>query len=247
MDLHKQCMTNRTLVVIPARGGSVEVPRKNIRNLNGRPLISYAIKTCKSIERQVDVIVSTDDEEIAEVAINCGADVPFMRPSEISGSSATLLLVVKHAFEFFNNRGVIYDAVLSVQPTCPFLTTTSLEGAIDLYETGTCDSVVSLAEFTSGHPVIAKRLDTDGTVSSFFKLPNGAITHPRQKREAAFYPCGAFYLRSSELLNESHEDAWHLGERVKGLNLNQLESHDINSLIDFKLAEVFFEMGGLNA
>ena len=91
------------LVLIPARGGSVGVPRKNIKDLNGKPLIAYAIKAALGTKYNLDVVVSTDDAEIASIAKRYGADVPFLRPKEISGSNSTLILVVKHAMEYFTS------------------------------------------------------------------------------------------------------------------------------------------------
>ena len=108
------------LILIPARGGSVGIPRKNIKSLNGEPLISYVIKAALNSKYDLDVIVSTDDQKIADIATKYGAKAPFLRPKEISGSNSTLILTSKHALEYFSSKGTHYDAVLSLQPTAPF-------------------------------------------------------------------------------------------------------------------------------
>jgi len=119
------------LVVIPARGGSVGVPRKNIKDLNGQPLIAYVIKAALGTKYNLDVVVSTDDAEIARIAKHYGADVPFLRPKEISDSNTTLILVAKHAMEYFISVGIHYDAVLSLQPTAPLIKSKTIENAIN--------------------------------------------------------------------------------------------------------------------
>ena len=120
------------LILIPARGGSVGVPRKNIKDLNGKPLIAYTIKAALGTKYNLDVVVSTDDAEIASIAKCFGADVPFLRPKEISDSNSTLILVAKHAMEYFTSIGKHYDAILSLQPTAPLIKSKTIENAINL-------------------------------------------------------------------------------------------------------------------
>ncbi len=115
-------MEEKILALIPARGGSKGVPHKNIRILNNKPLIAHSIQTAlEAKELFHKIIVSTDDEEIASVAKSHGAEVPFLRPGELSNDSVPMIPVIKHAVEFIETQDMItIDWVLLLQPTAPF-------------------------------------------------------------------------------------------------------------------------------
>jgi CMP-N-acetylneuraminic acid synthetase len=233
----KNRKNSNILVVIPARGGSVGVPRKNIKDLNGQPLIAYVIKAALGTKYNLDVIVSTDDEEIACVARHYGADVPFMRPKEISGSNSTLILTTKHALEYFSNKGRYYDAVLSLQPTAPLITSETIDETIKKFSESDFTSIITVSEMTQGHPYTAKRLLDNGSLESFVDIPKGAITFPRQKREKAFYTNGAIYLRSSSLIETYKDGGWQLGNKPGYIIMDEKESIDIDNIMDFSWAE----------
>ena len=237
----------KILIIIPARGGSVGVPRKNARLLNGKPLLCYALEAALGELINLDVVVSTDDEEIAQIAKSNGASVPFLRPTDISRSDTTLILVSKHALEYFDSQGIYYDAVMSLQPTNPFISTQTIKQAIDFYRSLNCTSVVTVTEFSTGHPFTAKRISEKGFISEFATPPEGAVTFPRQKREKAFYPNGAIYLRSKELINSYVSGGWQLGDNPCAVVMNQIESIDINYEIDFLFAEFLLQRHISNA
>jgi CMP-N,N'-diacetyllegionaminic acid synthase len=130
------------LGVIPARGGSVGIPRKNLYPLHGQPLIAYAIDAAHKARLLNRVIVSTDDEEIAHMSRNLGADVPFMRPRELANSETPTVLVIEHALNALQPSQ--YDLVVTIQPTAPLRTADDIDNAIQLLS-GDCDSVVSVA------------------------------------------------------------------------------------------------------
>jgi len=120
----------KILAVIPARGGSKRVPKKNIKLLAGKPLIAYTIEAAKNSPIIDKVIVSTDSSEIAEVAKQYGAEVPFMRPEELSGDTVSDHPVILHALDYLKNEGQNFDYVLYLKPTAPFRTTEDIEEAI---------------------------------------------------------------------------------------------------------------------
>tara|TARA_B110000008_G_scaffold279719_1_gene328184 strand:+ start:9752 stop:10483 length:732 start_codon:yes stop_codon:yes gene_type:complete len=229
------------LVVIPARGGSVGVPRKNIKKLDGNPLISYVINAAKNTKYNLDIIVSTDDTEIAQIAKEFGADVPFLRPKELSCSNTTLVLVAKHALEYFKNQGVIYDAILSLQPTAPLISAQTIEKSIEKFLSFDFTSIITVSQMSKGHPYTAKRLLPDGGISSFVEVPSNAVTFPRQNREPAFYTNGSIYLRSSKLIESYKSGGWQLGEKPGYVIMNEYESVDIDSEFDFVYAETIIE------
>ena len=109
------------LCVIPARGGSKRIPKKNIKDFFGKPLIAYSIEAALSSKLFERVIVSTDDDEIAEISENYGAEVPFARPKQLSDDYVSLEYVVNHAFEYFKNLGEEYEYVCTIYATAPFV------------------------------------------------------------------------------------------------------------------------------
>ncbi|MBT5399117.1 acylneuraminate cytidylyltransferase family protein [bacterium] len=233
--------TFNILVVIPARGGSVGVPRKNIKSLNGEPLISYVIKAALNSKYDLDVIVSTDNHEIADIATKYGAKAPFLRPKEISGSNSTLILTSKHALEYFSSKGTHYDAVLSLQPTAPLITSKTIDKTIDKLTDSDFTSIITVSEMVQGHPYTAKRLLDDGGLESFVDIPEGAITFPRQKREKPFYTNGAIYLRLSSLVETYEDGGWQLGDKPGYIIMDEKESIDINNVMDFAWAEFILQ------
>ena len=225
------------LVVIPARGGSVGVPRKNVKLLNGEPLISYVIRAALNSKFNLDVVVSTDDSEISSIALEYGAQVPYIRPKEISGSNSTLILVSKHALDYFSEKGKHYDAVLSLQPTAPLIGTDTIDKTIDKFVGSGFSSIVTVSEMTQGHPYTAKRLLENGGIEEFVAVPEGVITFPRQKREKAYFINGAIYLREAALVNCYQSGGWQLGANPGYVIMDERESVDIDSEIDFYYAE----------
>ena len=149
------------LAVIPARGGSKGVPRKNIRQVCGKPLIAYTIETAlaaKELFRRV--LVSTDDAEIADVSRRWGAEVPFLRPSELANDKAPMIPVIQHAIRFAeNDENVRYDWVCLLQPTEPFRTLADIEKVLAIAMAGGCDSVISVVQVFSVHPMLMKRIE----------------------------------------------------------------------------------------
>ena len=133
----------KSLVVIPARGGSKTIPRKNLYRVNDVPLIGYAIRaahTSKTVDR---VIVSTDDDEIAEVAMSLGAEVPFMRPGELADDEVSIIPVIQHAAKSMaRDKGFDADIVISLQPTAPLLKPDSIDACIDLMHSSNCSSTI---------------------------------------------------------------------------------------------------------
>ena len=129
----------KILAIIPARGGSKRIPRKNIKLLNGKPLISYAISATKKSKYIDRIIVSTDDKKIARVAKKCGAEVPFMRPAELASDTASALPVIQHAVQYFEDEKKFKpDLIVIIQPTSPLVIAEDIDGTIEkIVTTGT--------------------------------------------------------------------------------------------------------------
>lgn len=228
----------KLLTVIPARGGSKGIPRKNIRELRGRPLVCHAIRAAREARRAGRVVVSTDDREIADIAAACGAEIPFLRPPELATDDVTLIHVIRHALRHFDGLGERFDAVLSLQPTCPLIRPGTVDEAVrKLVETG-CDAVTTVAPIRHGHPLLSKRVTGPGgdEVEDFLAVPADAVRYPRQRREEAFYLTGSLFLRRRGLLDDFDPATNCLGPRPRVLVLDAEEALNIDDELDFQLA-----------
>lgn len=220
------------LGVIPARGGSKGVPRKNIRPLAGRPLIAWTIAAAKESLLLSRTVVSTEDPEIARVARDCAGDVPFMRPAVLATDVAKSHPVLVHALQAVEDpEGRRYDYVLTLQPTSPFRTGADIDALIRLLEPGRPASGVSVVSAPS-HPLKAKRI-VNGRLSDWFPdhpEPEGV---PRQALPEAWVRNGALYVTRRDVL---------LGGSIYGGDTVPLvmpadRSMDINTEFDFEIAE----------
>src|SRR5258708_36189586 len=151
----------KVLAVIPARGGSKSIPRKNLVDVAGRPLIAWAIGAAREANRLDRVIVSTEDEEIAETARKWGAEVPFVRPPELATDTVSLIPVVQHALKAMDGLGFRADAVVSMQGTSPRPRGADLDAAVTKLEESGADSVATVLKVEHEHPYWAKRLEGD--------------------------------------------------------------------------------------
>lgn len=157
---------NKVVVVIPARGGSKRFPGKNLHLLNGKPLIAHPIEAAKGATLVSRIIVSTDDEEIAAIAREYGAEVPFMRPAPIAGDASPVIEAVEHTLrELERTEGYVADYCVLLQPTTPLIESEQIDHAIALAREKGADSVVTVAEVeTINHPYNIREILDDGTI-----------------------------------------------------------------------------------
>ena len=136
----------KILAIIPARGGSKGVPRKNIKVLGNQPLIAYTIERAVQSKLLTEFVVSTEDAEIAEITKLCGAKVPFMRPLELAQDATPTIDVVKHVISEYEKKNIFFDAVLILQATCPFRTENEIDECIEIFMKQNTDSFISVKE-----------------------------------------------------------------------------------------------------
>ena len=225
----------KILGVITARGGSKELPDKNVRMLAGRPLIAYTIDAALGLgDRLYRLVVSTDDEEIAAVSRSFGADVPFKRPSELAGDDTPSLPVVQHAVRFVEEQdGQTMDWVLVLQPPSPLRTTGDLTAALDFALERGPTAVVGVSDATDSHPLKLKVIE-DGMLKPYD--PNWTEGLRRQDITPKVYKTnGAIYLVRRDVLMERNS-LW--GDRVLPLVMPSERSIDIDSWIDLQIAEL---------
>lgn len=185
------------LTIIPARGGSKGVPRKNIKALGGKPLIAYTIETAKQSKYVGRLIVSTDDQEIADISESFGADVPFLRPAEFATDKAKAIGVVKHALlEMEKLDGREYPTVVYLEPPAPFKIAEDIDQSIELFFIHDPGSVVSVFKANQFHPILMKQI-IDGQLKPIWKEePEGV---PRQLYQPTCYMRnGAVYVIKKE-------------------------------------------------
>jgi CMP-N-acetylneuraminic acid synthetase len=225
----------KVLAIIPARGDSKGVPRKNIRLVCGKPLIAYTIETALAAQHLFyRIIVSTDNEEIATIARQYGAEVPFMRPSELAGDEVPTVPVAQHAVRFVEQQDdVLLDWVSILQPTDPFRTVADLEGGLELGLAGGCDSVISVEQVFATHPVLMKRVEDDRLYPFCIEEQEG--TRRQDYRPAAYIRNGAVYLTRRDVLMEQNS-IW--GKVSRPYIMPSERSVSVDSELDLKLVEV---------
>lgn len=233
----------KILTVIPIRSGSIGIKNKNIRLLNGKPLVAHVIEAAQNVAGIGRIIVSTDDEKYALIANSYGAETPFLRPSDLSGSNVRLHHVIKHTLDYFDNIGEHYDAILSLQATVPLIKPTTFEKVVGKFHEFDCKAVGTVSRIRHGHPYLCKKLiGQDGDIAvDFLDLDNGTPRYPRQVRPTLYYFNGSIFLRDRSLLDEMDEATNCMGDSPHVVVMDDIESINIDEEIDFKLAEYFLK------
>ncbi|MEZ9778842.1 pseudaminic acid cytidylyltransferase [Vibrio sp. 10N.261.54.A5] len=223
------------IAIIPARGGSKRIPRKNIKDFHGKPMIAYSIEAALTSGCFDKVIVSTDDAEIAEVARAYGADTPFLRPVNISDDYATTMDVMEHAIQWCLKEGWELEAVCCLYATAPFVRASDLQKGHDLLNNSDAEYVFSATSFP--FPIQrAIKLDNSGSVSMF--SPENELVRS-QDLEEAYHDAGQFYWgRSEAFLNKLSVFSPH----SKVVLLPRSRVQDIDTLEDWVSAEHLFSI-----
>jgi CMP-N-acetylneuraminic acid synthetase len=223
----------KVLGVIPARGGSKGVPRKNIRALAGRPLLQYTAQSALAAERLTRVVLSTEDTEIAEVGRRCGLEVPFLRPAELARDDTPTLPVLQHVVGALESMGERYDAVCLLQPTCPMRWSRDIDACIELLSQAEADSVVTLLPVPAEYnPHWVYFRGDDG----FFRLSTGEA-NPVPRRQAlppAFRREGSVYVTRRDVLMRQNSL---YGSKLAGYVIPASRSVDIDTPEDWERAE----------
>lgn len=222
------------LAIITARGGSKRIPKKNIKMFCGKPIISYSIEAAIASDLFDEVMVSTDNEEIARVAEATGAVVPFYRSEENSNDYATTSDVLLEVLSQYHNKGVYFDYACCIYPTAPFITAKKIKRAMDLLEESDAEVVMSVVSFS--YPPQRGLVENSGFLE--MREPKYVSTRS-QDLPIIYHDAGQFYcfdvksfLKRRELL---------IG-KVKGYVLPELEVQDIDTEIDWKLAEMKYKL-----
>ncbi|MCU1807081.1 acylneuraminate cytidylyltransferase family protein [Cytobacillus firmus] len=229
-------MNQRFLAVIPARGGSKGIPKKNIIDLNGKPLIQYTIDAAKESKYIDDIVVSTDNQDIAEVAKQCGADVPFIRPADLASDSAKTIDVLIHTVSELKKLGKTYDFLILLQPTQPLRLSEHIDEAVEkIVSTGKA-SLASVSKVQE-HPLLIRSINGN---DELVPLLNSSSTVRRQDFPDYFKVNGAIYINLLKDLN--HETS--LNDNIVPYEMDYRYSVDIDEMIDLDIAKLILASKG---
>ena len=220
---------NKTfLAIIPARGGSKRLPRKNVLDLNGKPLIAYSIEAGLDSSYIDKVVVTSDDDEILTISKKYGA-ITINRPNELASDTATTFDAIKHAVDNYEK----YDYIVLLQPTSPLRDRDHIDKAIELLESKNADAIVSVCKMDHS-PLWSNTLDESLSMAGFLK--DEALNKRSQDLEKYYRLNGAIYICKTEKLLE--EKSFFLKENIYAYVMDRENSIDIDEEIDFKMAEV---------
>jgi len=223
----------KILAIIPARGGSKRLPRKNILPLNGKPLIAWTIEAALQSPYIDKVIVSTDDHQIGEVSEEYGVAVPFYRPAHLSSDTATSIDVVLHVVDKMSEADEYYDIIMLLQPTSPLRQSGHINQAcIEFVEKG-ADGIISVCE-TEHSPLWCNTLPENNSMTNF--LPNEFQNKRSQDLPVYYRLNGAIYISSVD--NLKNKKSFIAGNKIFAYVMKAENSIDIDNVIDFKMAEV---------
>jgi len=222
----------KVLVIIPARGGSKGVPKKNIKILGDKPLIAHAIDCAKASQKTTRIVVSTDSAEIAEVSKQYGSEV-ILRPEDLATDSSNVVTAVLHVYEELKEN---FEVIVLLQPTSPLRTGTDLDNIISIFEEDSnVDSVISVIPMDDMHPA---RMYNLGTNDELFPLIQDLETARRQDLAPVYYRNGCFYaVRTTVFLEEKSFMVTH--KKAYLMNADWLAN--IDTPRDFKIAEILYQ------
>ena len=224
----------KKLAIITARGGSKRIPRKNIKPFLGKPIIAYSIEAALKSGLFDEVMVSTDDQEIAEIARTYGAKVPFFRSEATSNDYATTVDVLLEVLETYEKRGEAFDVACCLYPTAPFITADRLREGMSLLEGSDCDVVLPVVAFS--YPPKRGLVIRDGHL--IFEYPEYLNTRS-QDIETSYHDVGQFYM--FRVPNFRKNRSLMLGN-VLPLQIPETEVQDIDNETDWQLAEMKFRL-----
>jgi len=226
-------MKRKFIAIIPARGGSKRLPNKNIKSMNGKPLIAWTIEAALNSISIDDVVVSTDIKKIAGIALSYGAEVPFLRPKKYASDTANSFSVILHCINYLRSIGREYENVILLQPTSPLRTHKHIEKAIELYNKKNANAVFSIC-LSNISPIWISSIGTDLSISNLiYNLKINRIENEYYRLNGAIYICNIKEMIKRNTL--------FIEENVFGFIMSKEDSIDIDDEIDFQVASIIFE------
>lgn len=229
----------KALGIIPARGGSKGVPRKNIRLVAGKPMIAYSIEAALGAKSLSDVVVSTEDEEIARIAKELGAWVPFLRPQELAQDTTPSFPVAEYTLKRLNEESDhTYDYAVWLQPTSPLRRSGDIDRALEILSESDTDSVVSVEPVEDYHPCRLYRLK--GNYLGLIQKDDGSGL--RQRLDPVYHRNGAVYAFKTEVLMKYHN---FFGEKILPYEMPRSRSVNVDDEYDLLIADFMIKQKGI--
>ena len=230
-------MRNYSVAIIPARKGSKRIPNKNIRPFSGQPMITYPIRAAQDSGLFDRILVSTDSEEISAIAQACGADVPFMRPAELSDDHTATAPVLKHALEWLNKSGTPASHACCIYATAPFVRASDIVQGLDILQDSKVATVFTVTSFT--FPILrALKIKPDGKLAMFW--PEHRLTRSQDLPEA-YHDAGQLYWgKHKNYLKYKDFRKIYLNNKSIGFVMNEKEVQDIDTIEDLNMARIKF-------
>jgi len=222
------------LVVIPARGGSKGIPHKNIKPLGGKPLIYYSIDVARQFTSDENICVTTDDAEIISVVEQHGLKVPFVRPAELATDTCGSSEVIQHAYQFFADKGIHYDAIVLLQPTSPFRKVDFIREAVALYD-DSIDMVTSVRPAACNPYYDGFEENEDGLLQ--ISKGDGTIAR-RQEAPKVWQQNGSIYVINPKSLIGKGMGCF---TKIKKYAMPEAYSVDLDTMLDWKMAELIIK------
>lgn len=222
------------IAIIPARGGSKRIPRKNIKEFCGQPIIAWSIQAAIESRLFSKVVVSTDDPEIASISRAYNAETPFLRPADLADDYTPTVPVINHALQYLEENGESFDYVCCLYATAPFVSKRSLEESYQLISKSSYDYVFPITEFPFSIQR-ALRVNENGALNMLY--PEHALTRS-QDLEVFYHDAGQFYWGYSSIWKKNLPL---LNSKAKGIKLTQDQVRDIDTIEDWLIAESLFK------
>ena len=224
----------KSLAIITARGGSKRIPRKNIKEFCSKPIIAYSIKAAIDSGVFDEVMISTEDEEIARISERYGAKIPFFRSEKTASDYATTTDVLMEVLDEYEKRGMHYDMACCIYPTAPFITADRLKEAVEMLRESEADTLIPVVGFS--YPPQRALVIEDGRL--VFKYPEYLVARS-QDLEKHYHDAGQFYVFKTKAFKET-------GNLMKGniipMVLDEMEVQDIDTQQDWELAQVKYKL-----
>ena len=224
----------RTIAIIPARGGSKRIPKKNIKLFYDKPIISYSIKVALDSKLFDEVMVSTDDLEIANIAKEFGAKVPFIRSKKASDDFATTFDVVKEVIEKYEGNNQKFDTICCIYPCAPFITVNTLKLSFKIFNENKFESVFPVIQYNTP---IQRALKREGDQIKF--LNKDFVLSRSQDLEKNYHDAGQFYWINSKMCTFKKNI---ITDNSGCIVISEFEAQDIDNEIDWKIAELKYEI-----
>jgi len=223
----------KIIAIIPARGGSKRLVNKNIKKLDGKPLIQWTINSALSSKLIDKVYISTDSKKIKVISNKSGLNVFFMRPSSLARDNSPTWKTVIHVLNKFKKMGEEFDYIVLLEPTSPLRGKKDIDRSIKkIIDYPEAETLISLGKISLEHPLISKKISIDGYVESYFKKIKKI--HQSQQLDKAYFPYGVIYISR---VNAFYKKKTFYTNKTIPYYLKRWQNYEIDDLIDFKIVE----------